>query len=353
METMQNPPTQLNPRRQTLLEIIVTDYIETAAPVASQQVVRRHNLEVSPATIRNDMSELEEMGYISRPHTSAGGVPSDPAYRFYVERTWRKARPSRQLEDMVQKAIHADDGDPDEWARDAAAVLSSTIRNVAITTAPRAFQAKVKQVQLVHLQERQALLVLVMQEARLRQRIVRFDQPVTQEALSDLATRLNTLVSGKTADEVRTLWDAAETAVPGSDAVIGEVLHLLGEEEREEPQRHYIEGLRHMLSQPEFENTLRAREAVELLEDEAVLRRFLVEAAERDGVEVIIGAESRQEQFKPYSVVIARYGLPGHAMGVIGAVGPTRMDYTRAIASVRYVASFLNELLKVLEGARP
>jgi heat-inducible transcriptional repressor len=171
---MQQNPAQLNPRRQTLLEIIVTDYIETASPVASQQVVRRHNLKVSPATIRNDMAELEEMGYISRPHTSAGGVPSDPAYRFYVERTWRRAKPSRQLEDIVQKAIRAEDGDPDEWAREAAGVLSNAIHNVAITTAPRAFHARVKQVQLVQLQERQALLILVMQEARLRQRMVQF-----------------------------------------------------------------------------------------------------------------------------------------------------------------------------------
>lgn len=349
---MQQTPSQLNPRRQTLLEIIVTDYIETASPVASQQVVRRHNLRVSPATIRNDMAELEEMGYLSRPHTSAGGIPSDPAYRFYVERTWRRARPSRQLEALVQKAIHAEDGDPDTWAREAASVLASAVRNVAITSAPRAFKAKVKQVQLVQLHERQALLVLVMQEARLRQRMVLFDEPVTQETLTEIAARVNPVMSGKTEEELRALWDSRGIFEPLADAVVTEALHLLSEEEHAEPQRRYMEGLRHMLNQPEFEHSLRAREAVELLEDEQVLRRFWTEAAEGDDVEVIIGAESQHEQMKPYSVVVARYGLPDHIMGVIGAVGPTRMDYSRAIASVRYMADFLNDLLAALEDAK-
>ncbi|MEX2598618.1 MAG: heat-inducible transcriptional repressor HrcA [Dehalococcoidia bacterium] len=349
---MQNPPVQLNPRRQTLLEIIVTDYIVTASPVASQQVVRRHNLKVSPATIRNDMAELEEMGYLSRPHTSAGGIPSDPAYRFYVERTQRRARPPKQLEELVQKAIHAEDGDPDEWAREAAGVLSTTVQNVAITTAPRAFKARVKQVQLVQLQDRQALLILVMQEARVRQRMVQFPGHVSQEALSDVALQINNMIPGKTGAEIRVAWDNSSLAGPITDPVMNEVLHLLKEEERDEPQRHYMEGLRHMLGQPEFENGLRAREAVEILEDDIVLRRFFVEASEHDGVEVVIGAESQDEQLKPYSVVVARYGLPDKTMGVVGAVGPTRMDYTRAIASVRYMAEFLNELLLALEDAK-
>ena len=148
---MEYSETQLNPRRQTLLEFIVSDYIRTAVPVASQQVAARHGLNVSSATIRNDMAEMEEMGFISRPHSSAGGVPSDSGYRFYVERLARRSRHSRRFEESVRAVIRPDAGDPDRWAQGAATVLAGTLQNVAIATSPRPAQTRVKQVQLVHL----------------------------------------------------------------------------------------------------------------------------------------------------------------------------------------------------------
>ena len=142
---MTTATTQLNDRRQSLLEFIVGDYIATAVPVASQQIAKRHRLRVSPATIRNDMAELEDLGYISRPHASAGGVPADAAYRFYVERAPQKPRPSRRFEALVHEAIEPEAGDPDTWARGAAAVLSDAVLNVAIVTTPRASHARIKQ----------------------------------------------------------------------------------------------------------------------------------------------------------------------------------------------------------------
>ena len=342
---------QLNDRRQSLLEFIVGDYIETAVPVASQQIARRHRLRVSPATIRNDMAELEELGYISRPHASAGGVPADAAYRFYVERASVRPRPSRRFEALVRRAIEPEAGDPEGWARGAAAVLSDAVLNVAIATTPRASHARVKQLQLVHLHDRRALLVLVMQEARLRQHIVPFAEPVSQDELTALAVRLNAMLAGLSAADVRRVWEAGRSDDGLADAVVAELARLLDEEEREGLARRYTEGLGHMLSQPEFQSAASAREAVEVLEDDDTLRGVLSEQVGAGSVQVIIGGESHSQQLRPYSVVIARYGTPGQVMGVIGTLGPTRMDYVRAISSVRYLAGFLSGLVAALEEA--
>jgi heat-inducible transcriptional repressor len=339
----------LNPRRQALLDIIVGDYIRTATPVASQQIVHRHDMKVSPATIRNDMAELEEMGYISRSHASAGAVPGDLAYRFYVERATLRARPSRGFEMLVQGAISADTGDPEAWAHRATMVLSHTLRNGAIATAPRVSTARVKQLQLVHIHDKQALLVLVLQEARLRQRMVHLAEPVDQDQLTGLAARLNTALVGKNALEVRAWWDGGRAFGADAEAVTAEVQRLLDDEDSDEPQRHYTDGLRHMLDQPEFQSGERARDAVQVLEDDASLLQVMEESLAEGDVDVVIGEESRRASLRPYSLVISRYGSSGHSSGVIGAVGPTRMDYTQAIASVRYLADFLTRLVSSLD----
>jgi heat-inducible transcriptional repressor len=342
----------LNPRRQHLLEIIVADYIETAAPVASQQVARKHDLNVSPATIRNDMAELEEMGYITRPHTSSGGIPGDLAYRFFVERHSLPTRPSRQFEILVRGSLLRAAADPDTWARHAASILSDDVRNVGIATTPRIRRVKLKQLQLVHLQDTEALMVAVLQDATIRQRLVRLDTLQTQDDLTTAANRLNQTIGGKTAEEIKTAWDSGR-AGPADDVIITEVLALLGEEERDDHLHQYTQGLHHILNQPEFESTLSARDAIEVLESGIELKRVIIERSGDSDVEVIIGEENPQQTLKPYSVVLAHYGNPGEASGVIGTVGPTRMDYTRAISSVRYLATFLGELLAALDDDRP
>lgn len=343
----------LNPRRQQLLEIIVADYIETAAPVASQQIARKHRLQVSSATIRNDMAELEEMGYITRPHTSAGGVPGDPAYRFFVERRTPNSKPSRQFQVLVRSALLADSGDPDAWARTAASLLSEDVRNVAIATPPHLTKAKLKQVQLVHLQDTQALMVAVLQDATVRQRVVHLDGDYPQEDLTTLANRLNSVLAGKTADEIRTAWDADYLPKAVDGVVIGELVKLLTDEEKANKLHHYTQGLHHILSQPEFESTHSAREAAEVIEEGVAIKRVLVDTGRTSDVDVIIGEENTEQVLRPYSVVLARYGIPGEATGVVGTIGPTRMDYTRAVASVRFLAEFLSDLLSALGEERP
>lgn len=337
----------LNRRRQALLEIIVSDYIETAVPVASQQLARRYELRVSPATIRNDMAEIEEMGYISRPHTSAGGVPSDPGYRFYVDRVVQRPQLPLSFGERAREAISPDDADPSTWARSAARVLSGVVNNLTIATTIKPASAKVKQIQLVHLHDRDALLVVVMQEARLRQRVVHFDAILNQETLTEVANRLNRTMTGKGITELRALWDIGRMTDPVSETAIAETVRILSDEERNETQERYTTGLRQMLDQPEFQSSHSAQDAAKIIEDEALSKLFS-EPSNLSEVRVVIGEESHEEQLRPFSVVYATYGAPDDTVGVIGALGPTRMDYAKAISSVHYLAGFLSELFKAL-----
>ena len=338
----------LNTRRQALLEIIVSDYIETAAPVSSQQLARRYELRVSPATIRNDMAELEEMGYISRPHTSAGGVPSDPGYRFYVERAGQRNRLPRHFQERVRDAIDFDEADPAAWARSAARVLASAVHNLAIATTVKRAVARVKQVQIVHLHDREALLVVVMQDAQVRQRIIHLDSDTPQDELTLVANRLNQLIGGMSAAELRTLWDSGFSGGNVIIAALMETIRILSDEERRETRERYLNGLGHMLRQPEFQSGRSAQDAAEVLDDDSITRIF-DDSPRPSEVRVVIGQESHDEHLRPYRVVYATYGAPDGATGVIGAMGPTRMDYTRAMSSVRYLAAFLSELVQALE----
>jgi heat-inducible transcriptional repressor len=348
---MQTVFEQLNERRQTLLGLIVNDYIQTAAPVASLHLLKHPELKVSPATIRNDMAELEDLGLIARPHTSAGGIPQDLAYRFYVERVASHTKAPHVFQVLVQGALHQDEADPEAWAREAAGVLSHQVRNVAIATVPRAFHARLRHVHLVPVRDWQALLVLVMQEGRVRQQRINLPQSFTEEGLSNLSSAVNSALADKTTEDVRAIAEVQTGDNGAPRLVMEEIVRLMALEEEQEAERHYVEGLRDMLSQPEFTSGDRAREAVGLLEDTATIKQMTAEVPDQGEVRVIIGNENRQEGLRHYSIVAGRYGVPGYATGTIAAMGPTRMDYASAISSVRYLTSFLSGLLDALRDS--
>ena len=355
---MSNITARLSPRRQAILDLIVADYIRTASPVASQQIARRSELDVSAATIRNDMAELEEQGFINRPHTSSGGVPADPAYRFYVERRAGPTRPSHGFEDLVNRAINQTRLDFDGLARTAAGVLADSIRNVAVASPPKVSEAKLKQLQLLQLHEREALLVVVLESTQVKQQVIGLPPQLEQAQLYALANRLNMQFAGLTATEMRVKREAGgadegdDEAIRGLvSAVVTSAAQLVTDAGGDAVGHPYVDGLRHLLSQPEFVDTGRAREATEVVEDEQVLRELLADELEIGEVRVLIGGENPAEQLRSYSVVTSRYGKSAGISGVVAVVGPTRMDYTQAVSSVRYIAEVLGRLVGRLDVA--
>ena len=337
----------LTPRQETILNLIVDDHIRTAAPVASETIARLPDLAVSPATIRNEVGCLEDAGYITRPHPSAGSVPADKAYRLYVESLANVAAediPAR-VRRRVRKDLSEVERDVDEWANVAAGVLARIVGNLAIATFPKAKESRVRHLELVYLQNVLAMLIVVLEEARLARQLIRLKRPVEPSELEASTNKVKKELVGLTRREI-------ESKVMDLSPLEGELVEaatmVLKEEDRAANRDHYVDGLRNILGQPEFAENEKVRALVERVEDGSLVNAVLAEAPEGDVVRVVIGQENRGDVLWPLSVVICQYGIPDEAVGAVGAVGPTRMEYSRTIPRVKFMASVMSELVEVV-----
>ncbi len=334
-------------RRSAILRLIISDYVETAQPIGSEALVQRHGLSLSSATIRNEMARLEEEGYITHPHTSAGRVPSERGYRYFIETLMGEPElpPAERLQILHQ--FHQATSEMAEWLGLAAAVLANTVRNVAVVTAPRVGRTRLKRVELVALHDFTALLVLVTEDIKVRQQVITFAEPVSQEDLTRLAAKLNQQWAGHDAEYVR----AALADFTGVEETAGRaVADILADEEAMVFGDARVDGLRNVLEQPEFSRSTKAIEIVEALDDHNLPRAIPFESTPDDGVTVLIGSENREDAIRECSVIVTGYGSPRGPRGVLAVLGPTRMHYPRAIATVRYVGSVMSEVLRRLYG---
>ena len=334
-------------RTGAILKILVDEYIRIAAPVASEEIARRSPAKMSPATIRNEMAGLEDEGYIHRPHISAGGVPSNKGYRFYVESlegtTELPIRTQRRIRDQFSLVPM----DPEAWIQLAAAVLSQMSDNVAVVTFPKASFTRLKNLQLVYVQEFLALLVIVLQEARLRQHLLPLEGPTSQHELTETANKLNDSLAGLTYSEMASKQLDLD---PFEEMVRDNTISVLKDIDTESALEHSVDGLRLMLGQPEFAETSKAKEVVEIFEERVLLKSILSEAPDQGDLAVFIGEENQEEALRPYSVVLSRYGIPHEAFGTIGVVGPTRMEYASVLGGVRFLSTFMSELVLGVHG---
>ena len=334
-------------RKQRILQAVVDEYVKTPVPVSSHGVVNRLPVSVSPATVRNDMAELEEDGYLMRPHASAGGVPSDKGYRAYIGFLGAIPEPSPHVKRSIRLRFEQGHMDVEAWSRMASQLLAGVAHTMAICTPPRAPEARWKQLNLVQVQEFLALLVMVLRESRLRQQLLPLKEPVTQEQLTQVANKLNVVFSSLSRSEIRA---KNVELTPLESDITGVALALLSEYQRDKFPDYYVDGLRHLFSQAEMTPPSRAREIAELLEDRQVMQSVLGEAPEAGEVRVAIGSENRPEALHSFSIVLAQYGVPSEASGMVGIMGPTRMEYSTAISSVRYLASVMGDMLEMVQG---
>lgn len=338
----------LSHRTSTILNLLVDEYVQTATPVASDGIARSPVLRVSPATVRSAMSRLTEEGYISRPHVSAGGVPSDLGYRHYVESLNGPPELPISLRRRVDLLLGDTEPDAAGWARRCAATLSQMTANLAIVTEPRSTSPRLKRLQLVFLQDSIALLVIVLGETRLLKRLLSLEDTVTQKQLDQAAERLNGLLPGLNRPQISSLHPELE---PLEQRVLCDALELMEESEQADLPEHYVEGLSRLLNQPEFAAGERARVLVQMMEERVMLERIL--AAARESLpKVYIGAENRDEALRPFGVIVCRYGRPDGVGGAICLIGPTRMSYHVAIAGTHHLASFMSRMVQTLEGDR-
>lgn len=336
---------ELTDRQKTLLLLIIRDYIDTAQPVGSKRLVEHYHLELSPATIRNEMAALTEMGYLRQPHTSAGRVPSEDGYRYFVSQMMPNAELPQAVQHTITHQFHQSRADMDQWMTLAASILAHQSQGVSMITAPHTEQARYKHVELISTQGRQVLMVLVMIGGEVSQQILTLAEPVTQERLSQTATRLNILLAGLAVDAISLL-----TTRP--DALDQDILILIGQEMRRASESSsgeiYTDGLTNVLSEPEFAESDDARRALKIFEERSTLQDLLARTTSNSnigGLQVLIGGEGGWEELRQCSMVIARYGVPGMATGTLGVLGPMRMSYAKTIPTVRFVAGLLSDLV--------
>jgi heat-inducible transcriptional repressor len=336
----------LTERRAAILQLIVDDYIDNAIPVGSETIVRKHGLKVSPATIRNEMVKLEEEGYLTQPHTSAGRVPSDQGYRYYVETLMEDTDLSADEKRQILHQFHQAVAQMDAWLDLAASVLARSVQNMALVTAPRARHVHFRHTDIVSLEDYLALLVLVLQEAKAKQQVLLFTEPVSPDELWRTAHQLNEELMGLTLPEIRARQ--LELTRLGRQA-LDAIVRLMEEEDEAEYVSPRLMGLRNVLRQPEFAHGDRMLGILDALDERNLSDAIPFQRISEEGVTVIIGAENRPDAMRDCSIVITRYGVPGRS-GALGILGPTRMHYPRAISTVRYLASVLTELVDRWKG---
>lgn len=332
----------LTSRKEAILRAIVSDYIQTVAPVGSESIAKKYCLGISPATIRNDVANLEDEGYILRPHTSSGSIPSDKGYRHYVEYLVTPVELSPGEKEEIRHKFLQVELEMEEWTRLAAVVLSQAAQNVATVTAPQAVESRLKHLELIYLQEFIALLILVLQEAEIRRQVLVLKEPLTQDEMSLMANKLNSLFSGLTRAQVVSV---PRELSPTEEQITETLARIMKAEDEKRYPEPYIDGLRRLLDQPEFATSERLRGLVEVLEDKSLVREVFSQSIPEEGVRVIIGSENKEEALRPCSVVLTTYGIPNGVGGIIGVIGPTRMEYSRIITAVTYLSALMSELV--------
>jgi heat-inducible transcriptional repressor len=336
----------LGDRNRKILEAIIEEYIESAEPVGSRTVAKRHPLGLSPASVRNVMADLEEMGYINSPHTSAGRVPTDKGYRFYVDSLLQV----RQLtsEEKQRLDSHQLQGRKiEEVLRDVGQSLSSISSYTGIVMAPRLETTVFRHIDFVPLSEGRVLTVFVARSGLVQNKIIRPRDPLTPRELEQMSQYLNQTLQGLSIQQVKEkILGELKAEKAKYDQMLRRTLELsqdaLGEELGGQV---YIEGAARILDQPEFADVEKMKRLFNAFEQKNVLIELLDQSQLADGVQIFIGNDTEYSGIKGCSVVTSHYANRRGTLGALGVIGPSRMNYSAVIPIVDYTARLLSQVL--------
>jgi heat-inducible transcriptional repressor len=328
-------------RRRQVLSLVIQEYVRTAQPVGSHTLAGNTRLNVSPATIRNDLAALEAAGLLTHPHTSAGRLPTDAGFRYFVQHLMQDAELPMGERSSIRHELSQVRAEVDQLLHLSTAVLARTSQNAALATAPRAARSRFKHVELVAIHGAKVLLVLVLQDGSVKQHYLDLDEPLEQALLSKTSNELNHRLQGCDASAIR-------AATPGLDGFARQVALLVVEVMRSfEGQmggQLYRDGLAQALEAPEFAEGENVRKIVQVFEQRSLLEEIVGELGDSE-VHVLIAGDGRLPALRDIGLVIGRYGASDKATGIVGVVGPVRMSYGRSVGAVRLVAGIMSELV--------
>ena len=347
---IRRPLGPLDLRSQAILRAVIEEYITTAQPVGSLSLVERYGLGVSSATVRNILAELELAGLLTHPHTSAGRIPTDAGYRFYVEAIVDASPLSAVEQLMIRHQFGQVEFASEHWFRLAATTLAGLTRAAGIATPAKPSAAHIRRVDLVAVNERMASLILVLREGAIKQAAVVLDE--TDAVDQPMLNRVAGLLNERLLDATTT---TAETAIGRLDDVdpvqrlarrVGErIVRILRDYDAATVEEVFSDGLLNVMEAPEFAQSDKLRQVFAALEDRTFLGQLVGSVADSDRIRIVIGAENPSAEMHDVSLILAPYGRPGRALGLVGVLGPTRMSYPHAIGTVTFVSGLMNELV--------
>ncbi len=338
---------ELDERKVKILNAIIKNYLETGEPVGSRTISKYTDLNLSSATIRNEMSDLEDLGYIVQPHTSAGRIPSDKGYRFYVNNLI--AAKDKEVSDMQEWMLEKTEK-MESLLKNVAKVLANNTQYATLVSAPSVVSNKIKFVQLSAVDEHQVLSVVVMDGNLVKNKIITVEKPLDNETMLKLNMLLNTNLNGLTVDQINlALITRLKDQAGIHDEIISQVLDTVAETiTQDEDLQVYTSGATNIFKYPELSDSKRASELLDTFEEKQSLIELLSENNENQetGIQVYIGDESPISTMKDCSIVTATYELGDGVKGTIGIVGPKRMDYENVVDNIKSLKDHLDKLLK-------
>ncbi len=340
---------KLNPRQQQILLAIIKEYIDTAEPVGSRTIARKYKLGVSPATIRNEMADLEEMGFIEQPHTSAGRVPSERGYRYYVDYLMQRYSLSPEEEDLIRQEYTRKVRDIGLLLQRTGQLLSQLTHCASVVQSPKLEVGSYKHIQLVEMSPGRAMLVIVMDSGMIQHQMIDIPTSITGSDLTTISHVLNAKLGGSTVETIKiTLLKEIYLELTRHRQILDMVLEALRSSSASVSEdKIYLGGLFNILSHPEFHNVEKVKTLLSLLEQENLLANLLAQI-NQPGINVRIGGEMSCREIQDCSIVTATYEIGGQPIGYLGVLGPIRMDYAKVISVVDCMTKNLSYALERL-----
>lgn len=341
----------LSERKLKILQAIIADFIKTAEPVGSRTLSKNYNLGISPATIRNEMSDLEELGYLTHPHTSSGRVPSEKAYRLYVNQMMNKRELTAQEKDSIAAELHSNVTELENIVQRAAHVLSEITNLTAFALTPRQEQDTLKYINLLPVDAHTVVLMLVSESGKISNKAVRLDKPVSEDTLRILAKTMTYNYRGKTLSEalaydiITNVKSDAEAMAMLEKNIVPSFMRTL---EDMLNVNLYMDGLTNIFSLPEYNDLDKARMFLEMVNKKEDFTRTLINR--ENGVIITIGNENQDELMQDCSLITATYHVDGKMVGKIGVIGPTRMRYGEVTSVVEYLTDNISKAFMITEG---
>ena len=342
---------KLNQRDQTVLEAVITDYIETGEPVGSRTISKRSGMNISPATIRNVMADLEEMGLLQQPHTSAGRVPTAKGLRFYLDSIMQSKQLERQERALIRQALQFPQQDVKELLHQTSKLLSEFCQQAGVVLWPKLTVMRFKHIEFIRLSSTQIMVILISKSGLIHQTYIHWEEKADQEELDKFGRYIDELLQDVPLGKVkeRVLEEMRSERVL-FDQLISRALEMTHKAVQTtlENSDVYIEGQSHLFNNPEFADVQRMRRVLQTFEDKSRIIRLLdMTLRMSTGVQIIFGSDSELQGMQEMSLISSPYGRGDTPLGVLGVIGPLRMDYSRIIPVVEFTANLLTHLLEI------